>query len=144
VSEFALNNAKKLTPKARFQVYDVQGDRVLAEKFDIIIAFEVVEHLEYPEKAIKNMYDSIVKGGKVVISSPYPYKWNFRDPTHINVKVPEDWVRIMQDVGLKNVKYHRFGLLPYLYRFNKHFQIILPFRLPVPYLNSPIYFIGEK
>lgn len=144
VSVYAVENAKKLTPKARFQVYDIQNGEPLNEKFDIVLSFEVVEHLENPQKAIENMVANLAPGGKVLLSTPYPYKWNFRDVTHINVKYPEEWVEMMKKSGLKNVEYHRFGLIPFFYRFNKNFQVILPFKLPLPYFNSPIYFIGEK
>ncbi len=144
VSEYAVENAKKLTPKAKFSVLDIQEGINLSEKFDIIIAFEVVEHLENPEKAIKNMYNGLQEGGKVVISTPYPHKWNFRDPTHINVKYPHEWVKIMEETGFKNVKYHEFTLLPFFYKFNKNFQLIIPFAIPFPYINNPIYFIGER
>jgi 2-polyprenyl-3-methyl-5-hydroxy-6-metoxy-1,4-benzoquinol methylase len=144
ISEYAVNRAQKLTPKAKFLSFDIQKKIPLKEKFDIIISFEVVEHLEYPEKGIKNMFDGLKKGGTIVISTPYPYKWNFRDPTHINVKYPNEWVSLMKKAGFKNISYHRFTLVPFFYRFHKRLQIIIPFAVPVPYLNSPIFFIGEK
>lgn len=144
VSEYAVKRAKKLTPSARFLTIDIEKGIPLKEKFDIIIAFEVVEHLKKPEKGIANMYKGLKEEGTVVISTPYPYKWNFNDPTHINVKYPEEWVKIMQKTGFKNIRYHRFSLLPFFYRFNKRFQLIIPFAVPILYINSPIFFIGRK
>jgi 2-polyprenyl-3-methyl-5-hydroxy-6-metoxy-1,4-benzoquinol methylase len=144
ISEYAVKRAQKLTPKAKFLSFDIQKKIPLKEKFDLIISFEVVEHLEKPEKGIKNMFDGLKKGGTIVLSTPYPYKWNFRDPTHINVKYPNEWVQLMKEAGFKNISYHRFTLVPFFYRFNKHFQVIIPFAVPIPYLNSPIFFIGKK
>ncbi len=144
ISAYAVKNAKKLTPKAHFSIIDIQKKIPLKVKFDIVISLEVVEHLEKPESAIKNMYDALKKNGTLVISTPYPYPWNFRDPTHINVKYPKEWVKIMKKSGFKNIKYHKFSLLPFFYRFNKHLQLIIPFAIPLPYVNSPIYFIGKK
>ncbi len=144
ISKFAVKNAQKLTPKAKFLTLDIQGKIILPVKFDIVIAFEVVEHLEEPEKGIQNIYSLLKPGGMAVISTPYPYTWNFRDPTHINVKYPREWVKLMKDAGFKNIKYHRFTLLPFFYRFNRKFQVIIPFAIPLPYINSPIYFIGKK
>lgn len=144
VSEYAVKRAKKLTPKARFIILDIEKGIPLKEKFDIIIAFEVVEHLKNPEQGVKNMYKGLKAKGTVVISTPYPYKWNYNDPTHINVKYPHEWVKIMKDAGFENVKYRKFSLLPFFYRFNKMFQIIIPFTIPLPYINSPIFFIGKK
>lgn len=144
VSEYAVKNAKKLTPKATFLTIDVQKKIPLKKKFDIIIAFEVVEHLDDPQKAIVNMYNSLDKGGVLVFSSPYPHAWNYRDPTHINVKYPHEWVKMMKRAGLKKVAFHRFTLLPFFYRFNKRFQVVIPFAIPNSYLNNPIFFIGYK
>jgi len=144
ISSYAVKNAKKLTPKAKFLTLDIEKKIPLKEKFDIIICFEVVEHLENPEKGIATIYTALNKKGKAVISTPYPYPWNFRDPTHINVKYPHEWVKIMKKVGFKNVIYHRFTLLPFFYRFHKRLQLIIPFAIPFPYVNSPIFFIGEK
>ena len=36
------------------------------------------------------------------------------------------------------------GSLPLLYRFNKRFHVILPFAIPLSFINSPILFIGKK
>jgi len=144
ISSFAVQEAKKLTPDATFLVQDIQKPLNVKEKFDLIISFEVVEHLELPQKAITNMYNGLKKGGKVIISTPYPYKWNFRDPTHINVKYPKDWVKMMKKSGFKEVSFHRFTLIPFFYKYNKNFQVIIPFALPLPYINSPIFFIGKK
>lgn len=144
ISSYAVKNAKKLTPKAHFLVVDIQKKIQIKEKFDIVICFEVVEHLERPEVGIKNMVETLKDGGKIVVSTPYPYSWNYHDPTHINLKTPDKWVRIMKKAGLKNVTYHRFTLIPFFYRYNKNFQIILPFHIALPYVNSPIFFIGTK
>jgi len=145
VSQYVLAKAAKLTPNVRFVKINVEKEINLKKKFDIIIAFEVVEHLENPEKGIYNMYKALKKqGGILVFSTPYPYKWNFNDPTHINVRYPKEWIGIMKKVGLKDIEYHRFSLLPFFYRFNRHFQIIIPFAVPIPYINSPIFFIGKR
>lgn len=144
ISKFAIKRARHLTPKAHFSVLDVQKKISLGTKFDYVFCLEVVEHLEKPEVAIKNMYDVLNKNGKIILSTPYPYPWHYSDPTHINIKHPDLWVKILKKKGFRNVRYHRFTLFPFFYRYNKNFQIILPFSIPIPYINSPIIFIGEK
>lgn len=144
ISKYAIEKAKKLSPKINFLTFDVQKGISIKKKFDLIIAFEVVEHLENPEKAILNMYNKLDNKGKLVFSTPYPTKWSNSDPTHINVKYPDEWLKIMKSVGLKKRSFHRFSLLPYFYKINRHLQIIFPFAVPLRYINSPIFFIGEK
>lgn len=144
ISHLAIENAKKLSPDTHFFIWDVQKPCPIKKQFDIIISFEVIEHLQYPQKALTNFYSCLKKGGAIVISTPYPYPWTYNDPTHINVKFPNEWVLLMQKEKFKNVKYHRFSLLPFFYRFSKYLQIIIPFAIPLPYINNPIYFIGKK
>ncbi len=144
ISRYAVERAKKLSPNIRFFVFDVQKGIPLKTKFNLIIGFEVVEHLREPKRAIKHMYNSLEDRGTLVISTPYPYSWIYRDPTHINVKFPSEWVKIMKAVGFKEISVRRFSLLPLLYRFNKRFHIILPFAIPLSFVNSPIFFIGKK
>jgi 2-polyprenyl-3-methyl-5-hydroxy-6-metoxy-1,4-benzoquinol methylase len=144
ISKYAVERAKKLTPEANFLTFDVQKKIPLKEKFDLIISFEVVEHLEKPEKGIEHMYASLKRGGTIVLSTPYPYSWNYRDPTHINLKYPHEWVMLMEKAGYKDISFHRFTLVPFFYKFHKRLQIIIPFAIPLPYVNSPIFFIGKK
>jgi 2-polyprenyl-3-methyl-5-hydroxy-6-metoxy-1,4-benzoquinol methylase len=144
ISEYAVNKAKKLSKGINFLVFDVQKGIPLKQKFDLIIAFEVVEHLRFPQKAITNMVASLKEGGTLVISTPYPYPWSYRDPTHINVKYPEEWMAMMRKAQLQHVAYHKFSLVPFFYKLNKHFQIIIPFHISHPSINTPIFYIGKK
>lgn len=145
VSAYAVKGAKTLSPQITFSTIDIQKPIPLKKKFDLVLSFEVVEHLRYPEKGIRHMTDVLKKGGTLILSTPYPNPWILvNDPTHINVKYPEEWVTIMKAAGCTDVEYHCFSLLPYFYKFSKHFHIIFPFAIASPYINSPIFFIGKK
>ncbi len=144
ISKYAVDRAEKLSPQISFLTFDVQKNIPVKKKFDMIIAFEVVEHLKNPGKAIKNMYTGLKKDGVLVFSTPYPTKWSKGDPTHINVKFPSEWFNIMEKAGFKKISYHRFSLLPFFYRFNRNLHLVFPFAIPLRYINSPIFFIGEK
>jgi 2-polyprenyl-3-methyl-5-hydroxy-6-metoxy-1,4-benzoquinol methylase len=144
ISEYAVEKAKKLSPGIHFLTFDVQKEIPLKHKLDMIVSFEVVEHLKRPQAAIKHIYNALKPGGYVVISTPYPYPWAFSDPTHINVKYPQEWVSLMEKAGFTDIAYHKFSLVPFFYRFNKHFQLIIPFHVPFRYINTPIFYIGRK
>ena len=50
--------------------YDVcQGP--LDERFELIIAEQVWEHLKYPQKALRNVYDMLYPGGYFLITTPF-------------------------------------------------------------------------
>jgi SAM-dependent methyltransferase len=144
ISSFAVTRAKKLSPKINFFTYDVEKAMRGKKKYDVIIAFEVVEHLAQPEKALRNMFNLLHTGGYVVISTPFPYDWAYADPTHINVKYPDEWLQMLKKTGFKKVSFYKFSLIPFFYRFNRHLQIIMPFHIPVSFINNPIFYVAKK
>lgn len=144
ISNHAVKKSSHLNQKIRYRVLDIQQSINIREKFDYLFAFEVVEHLHSPERAINNMYSLLKPGGKIIISSPYPYMWNMKDPTHINVRFPHEWINLLRQAGFQKVAYKKFSLIPFFYKFNKNFQIIIPFHIPIPLINNPIIFVGDR
>lgn len=48
--------------------------------FDVIGAFDVVEHIEDDAAALKNMYEAVVPGGGIVLTVPqHPWLWSLAD-----------------------------------------------------------------
>lgn len=52
------------------EVYDVHDGPVPQAPYDLICLFEVIEHLEDPTRALKNMRSSLAREGKLVLSTP--------------------------------------------------------------------------
>jgi len=81
-SEIYLNGllyAKKKLPDAEFIQYDVTQGR-LPEDFDIIGAFDVIEHIENDRSAIANIYEMLRDGGYFVVTVPqYMFLWSRLD-----------------------------------------------------------------
>jgi len=148
ISSFAVQRAEKLAHKLKknisFYTFDVEKAIPIQEKFDIIIAFEVIEHLHNPLKAISNMKEKLVKGGVLICSTPnLPYDMS-SDPTHINVKSEGEWVKILKSVGFKNVISSQVSIIPFFYKFSKYFHLILPIRLRSKLINSPLFLIAKN
>jgi len=59
--------------EANFPWFDICKD-VLENKFDLIIADQVFEHLLYPHKAAKNVYSMLKAGGFFLITTPFLIK----------------------------------------------------------------------
>lgn len=78
---------------------DVQSYPLPNARFDVIVCWEVIEHLPYPEKAIANFAQALKPNGLLVIAAPNPlslkglvtklsphwlhvaiYRYIFRDP----------------------------------------------------------------
>ena len=54
-------------------VGDIQEYRFQSSKFDVVICFDVLEHLPNPEKALLNLVDATRDGGLIVLKAPNPH-----------------------------------------------------------------------
>lgn len=71
--------AKKNLPNVDFIQFDVtQGD--IGEKFDLIVAFDVIEHIENDVAAITNINRMLHKGGGLIMTVPqHMFLWSRLD-----------------------------------------------------------------
>jgi 2-polyprenyl-3-methyl-5-hydroxy-6-metoxy-1,4-benzoquinol methylase len=70
--------------------------------FDLIAAFEVVEHLADPGGAIEQWHSLLSPGGALLLTTPNqlgPASRHWRDPTHLNVLTPRKWKTIIRAAG---------------------------------------------
>jgi len=91
----AIKRAKEICPEEiRFIEHNIYDEYKL--RFDIVYCLEVLEHLEYPEKALKNLINMVNKNGHLIITVP-----NGRTDSyigHINFWSPESWKIFIQTV----------------------------------------------
>ena len=143
ISKYAVKKAQKNYKEIKFLVHDMEKP-FLNGKFDIALAFDVIEHLPHPQIGIKNVYNLLKTGGAVIFSTPNDYPHVSNDPTHISVKVPSEWKKIMKRVGFKNIFMKQITLIPYFYRWHSRFALAFPFATKSPYLISPVIIIAKK
>ena len=148
ISSFALAKASKLAKESgreiNFYKFDIQKEIPIKEKFDFIIAFEVIEHLSNPLKAIRNMRSKLGINGVIVCSTPDKNYDMSSDPTHINVKTKEDWIKIFNEVGFSKVITSYVSFLPFFYNINKNLHFIFPFPVRSKFINSPLFILAWK
>lgn len=147
-SEYALTRASKLAKDTgrniSFYNFDVQKGIPIKENFDIIFSFEVVEHLKNPLKAIKNMRSKLKTEGTLICSTPNKDYDMSLDPTHINVKTKEEWIKIFKEAGFNKILTSQISFLPFFYNFNKNLHLIFPFSTRSKYINSPLFIVARK
>lgn len=125
ISNYAITQAKKITKRTELKVGDVEKDLkefIGNKKFDIVIALDVLEHLENPEKVIKLIKNHLNKGGIFIFRVPnkssidYHFlklfnrldKWHGNtDKTHVSLYSLRKWENIVKLAGFQ------IKLLPY-------------------------------
>jgi SAM-dependent methyltransferase len=108
ISKFGIKKAKGRLDVPDFVVCDVQrGVPFRDGTFDLLTCFGVLEHIDYPMRALKNM--SAVCKDTIICTSPNrlvekPMKQLTRDvdETHINVKSQREWEQAINEKLDKN------------------------------------------
>ena len=133
ISTSAIKEASKLLKKYLLKVSNIENSNIRG-KYEIILAFDVLEHLKNPEKAIVKIKKALNKEGVFIFSVPNNYGlfgklmtsfFNYTDKTHISTYKRETWIKIMRDYGFKVEIYnqHLFGISKF--DFMKHFAFNL-------------------
>jgi SAM-dependent methyltransferase len=79
-----------------------------------VVAKHVVEHLKDPEKAVSEMGRVLAPGGLLALGTPNldsPMRarkgedWvGYKDPTHISLKPPAEWLGMIKNAGMEPKK----------------------------------------
>lgn len=84
----ALEVARKLLPQAEFQYLDIY-DPLPGGHFDVVVCIDVLEHLLYPDRALRNLTSMVASDGILLLAVPNGRYDHFAG--HINFWSPESW-----------------------------------------------------
>lgn len=143
VSRYAIKKAQNNYSGIKFLVHDMEKPFV-KDKFDLAMALDVIEHLSHPKVGIRNIYNLLKKEGTVIFTTPNDYLHISNDPTHINVKPPQEWEKILKRTGFKKIYIKQITLIPYFYKWHWRLALVLPFATALPYFISPVIIIARK
>jgi 2-polyprenyl-3-methyl-5-hydroxy-6-metoxy-1,4-benzoquinol methylase len=130
------------TDKFRYQSIEDIKDK---EGFDLIVAFEVLEHVDNPGEVAKKIFDLLKPKGIFCATTPYPFRRNIvSDSTHVSVLHPENWKRLFSLAGFKTVDYYPMSFAPLFWRISKRLNIRIPYYLPVKSFVSTSLIIARK
>jgi len=144
ISRFIISKAKKLQKGIDFKVENIEKTQGKRREYDLIFAFEVLEHLKDPKKSMKNLKRRLKEDGTLIFSSPYPTKRTLADPTHISVKTPEEWVKIGKKIGFKRTRFQYVSFLPLFYQYNSFLSRAFPIKTNLPIIVNTCFFVFEN
>lgn len=142
INSWALKIARGNVPSGQFAVMSAEDLGAFPQSgFSIVIAKHVVEHLPHPERAIIEMGRVLAPGGLLVLATPNldslmrrvkQERWvGFKDPTHISLKPPAEWLSLIQGAGLRIRKVFSDGF------WDAPYMPVLPARLQKFIFGAP-------
>ena len=112
-SEDFITEAKKSFPNIYY--IDFSNGKPPEQKFDLVFALDVIEHLENPSKFLENIVAVMKKGSVFILSTPninslfrfiQGSKWfGFKDKTHKAFYSHASLSRLIEKSGLKIIKF---------------------------------------
>ncbi len=146
ISSYAVKHAKKLLPHIDCEVLDITKSpaKKHVDTYDLLFGFEVIEHLDKPLDALKNMHTMLQHHGQLVLSTPYPYSYVYYDETHVSVLYPGQWAQLLKQAGFQKIQFRQISFIPFFYRYSKRLHFTAPIGIDSGYINSPVFLYAEK
>lgn len=129
--------------KNKFVYMDITYTDRQTDRYDVIFAFDVLEHISESKKVAKNIFSLLSEDGLFIFSVPYPRKLNLYDPYHINMHHPNYWTNLFNRNRFTLLKLEEITFLPYIWRYVKPFFF---FKKPMEsrMFTSEIFFVFKK
>lgn len=90
-------NSRYSAPNVEFLVDNLETMR-LPYRFSTVVVFETIEHLDDPEKGLRNIRDHMLPDAILVISVPLG-EWPGMNPYHKTVWNLDDFIQFVRSVG---------------------------------------------
>ena len=115
INAWALSQARINVPQGNFCLLTAEDLSAFTNNsFHLIISKHVLEHLSDPVNSIAEMSRVLAPGGVLIVATPNldsPMRklkrkdWiGYKDPTHISLKPPQEWLQIIKAHGLNPLK----------------------------------------
>ncbi len=127
INPWALAESRRNVPQGCFLLLSAEELGAFQDgSFQIVVSKHVVEHLPNPERSIAEMSRVLAPGGLLLLATPNlsspmrdvkKERWiGYQDPTHINMRLPEQWLDLLRAHRLspKRIFSDGFWDAPYL------------------------------
>lgn len=104
-------------PRLQFRQSDFRAVENKDTRFDLVISFETIEHVDNPSEFIKVVSNVLKPGGKAIISTPNKKKYSvagINNPFHISELYYEEFKQIFSSHFSIGHEYHQTESVNYL------------------------------
>jgi len=133
ISEFAIKKAKKIIPKAKLEILNLEDQLPYPDNhFDCITAIDVLEHTNSFARNFEKIVKKLKKNGYLIVATPlddWPRRYfGFldKDKTHISVVKETELNNIIRKNKMKIIDKRYYAPFPFIYRIPK-----IPFSIEV-------------
>ena len=166
VSKYAVLESKKILRRVPLCVADATNLCFKNETFDIVTAFDIIEHVNNPKQMFDECHSLLRSKGLLVLTTPNTNsigrklkqnEWfGYRDSTHVSLLSPSEWTVLLEESGFKVVSTYYDGMWdsPYFTKVPKLLQhlvfkflstILLYFGITFPQkYGEDLYLIARK
>lgn len=152
ISPYAIKKAKKIATKSRLFAQDAQKRYPFDNNFfDIITCYDLIEHLQKPERCIKEIFRVLKPNGYLFLQTPTDKSQKIMpDETHINLFSRSKIIFLLRAIGFKKIIFRKRRSILYINKiikklfFRKNSHSILDSYSSTTTMNSLILFIIKK
>jgi len=116
INDNALNFAKKTwdSNKLNFMSHSILEIDKLNKEYDVVLSYEVIEHLKYDDGVIylQQISKSLSQNGYLIMSSYFPLlkkdalKEMKKNKYHLYIYTKKEIIKLLKDNGFRNVKFY--------------------------------------
>ena len=100
----------------RLLILDLLAPPPPGELYDLIFAFDVLEHIADSPKVAQNIRQMLGAGRVFVFSVPYPHRKHLLDNDHINMQYPCYYTNLFRRQGFRLLGMQTVSFVPYIWR----------------------------
>lgn len=101
-----------------YDIHDLEFDD---ESFDAIVCISILEHIQYPEKALKELHRVLRAGGRIWVQLPfqYPYHEGPRDYWRVSPDGLRIWMKDFRELSCGSYLWTRTALVTSTYFYGE-------------------------
>ena len=114
----------------------------MSSTYDLVFAFDVLEHIDDTDTALKNITNLLRKDGLLIFSVPYPSFKHLYDVYHTNMQMPYFYTNKFNRAGFELKKIKNYTLVPLFWRYK--LPIVLPMNITFSKCITETFFCFKK